>query len=359
MWRPFDRSLADLDTRDLERLRDERIEEQLYLEYKSEWSARQIAKSIAAFANTEGGTLVVGMTTEGREPVELVGVEHEGDLAESLDRLVRDSIAPRPDYRAKVVPNADGRNCLLVEVPRGEARPYLVTRTGQVVRRTQTGTEPASRDYLDRLFLEGRAGVTWARSIGSSELEGGNTWGDVASIWTIPTVEEGLALGSRLFTQEMWETLLHLLERFPEVRRAVQTKGQQTVNESLLGAFVPEPFGGEPHGLHLEADTRGVVRSAWATDQVGSGDHVLGRLTEWGLPCHKSLYVDSFGYSGKVVVALRNSWPTGSGRMRHVAIMHPEVVLADELDDRELWESLQRQVTRGLGYWRPEPEADT
>lgn len=37
-----------------------------------------IAKSIDVFANTEGGTLVVGMTTLGREPAELTGVEHEG-----------------------------------------------------------------------------------------------------------------------------------------------------------------------------------------------------------------------------------------------------------------------------------------
>jgi hypothetical protein len=40
------------------------------------------AKSIDAFANTEGGTLVVGMTTLGREPAELTGVEHEGELAD-------------------------------------------------------------------------------------------------------------------------------------------------------------------------------------------------------------------------------------------------------------------------------------
>jgi hypothetical protein len=41
-----------------------------------------IAKSIDAFANTEGGTLVVGMTTLGREPAELTWVEHEGELAD-------------------------------------------------------------------------------------------------------------------------------------------------------------------------------------------------------------------------------------------------------------------------------------
>jgi hypothetical protein len=60
-----------------------------------------------------------------------------------------------------------------------------------------------------------------------------------------------------------------------------------------------------------------------------------------------------------VIVAMRNRWPGSIERIRHVAFMHPELVLADELDDWDLWESQQRQVTRGVGYWTPEPEADT
>jgi predicted HTH transcriptional regulator len=205
LWRPFDKPTAELETGDLERLRDDKVEEQLFLEYKSEWSPRQIAKSIDAFANTEGGTLVVGMTTVGREPAALTGVEHEGELAESLDRLVRASIAPRPDYQAKVVPNREGALCLVVEVPRGEARPYLVTTTGQVMRRTQTGTEPATRDYLDRLFAEGRAGEQWARSLAEEALKDtAATPEEAAHIWTIPVVEGGLSVASRLFTADVW-----------------------------------------------------------------------------------------------------------------------------------------------------------
>lgn len=130
LWRPFDKPIAELETSDLERLLDRKIEEQLFLEYKSEWSPRQIAKSIDAFANTEGGTLVVGMTTKKRTPAELVGVDHSGDLGESLDQVVRSSIAPRPDFRFKVIDNQEGKPCLVVEIPRGLSRPYLVTTTG-------------------------------------------------------------------------------------------------------------------------------------------------------------------------------------------------------------------------------------
>jgi hypothetical protein len=44
-----DRLLVEVSVEDLERLRDEGIEESLFLEYKSEWSGSQMAKAIAEF----------------------------------------------------------------------------------------------------------------------------------------------------------------------------------------------------------------------------------------------------------------------------------------------------------------------
>jgi len=55
LWRPFDPPLSEWTTQELERLLDEGMEESLFLEYKSEWSAAQIAKSVAGFANTREG----------------------------------------------------------------------------------------------------------------------------------------------------------------------------------------------------------------------------------------------------------------------------------------------------------------
>ena len=61
LWTPFGgKAIDDTEAAALQRLLDEGVEENLFLEYKGKWEPHQIAKSIAAFANTEGGTLIVG-----------------------------------------------------------------------------------------------------------------------------------------------------------------------------------------------------------------------------------------------------------------------------------------------------------
>lgn len=360
LWRAFDKPLTELATDDLERLRDERIEESLFLEYKSQWSGGQIAKSIAGFANTEGGTLVVGMTTSDRKPEELVGLEHLGDLGESLDQVVRSSIAPRPAFRFRVIENRTGKPCLVVEVPRAmSGRPYLVTTTGQVMRRTQTATEPATRDYLDRLFMEGRAGERWARNFAASELA---TPRDAAYLWTIPVVDDGLALGTSLFTQEFWERLLGLLGNFAWVGRYGDARTDQSVGDRHLEAIARDRF--DPNtSFHLRTHTTGVVTSIYTGEQQNESDAVgyLTRMIESVLPLHRELLVGAFDFRGRTVLALQNTWRrslAGNGdQIRRIEITHPDFVLADELGEPKLAESLKRQIDRSRGYWSPEPSS--
>lgn len=82
-------------------------------------------RSIAAFANGEGGTVVVGVD---RDELTVVGIEVDGDLRDARDRLgqlIRSRILPTPPFEITdhVV---DGKTVLFVEVARGTARPYGV-----------------------------------------------------------------------------------------------------------------------------------------------------------------------------------------------------------------------------------------
>jgi Putative DNA-binding domain len=354
LWRPFNRPWADITKQDLQDLIDEQIEEQLFVEYKSEWSTRQITKSIDAFANTEGGTLVVGMRTEGRVPVELVGVEHEGDLAESLDRLVRDSIAPLPDYRAKVIRKEHGRGCLVVEVPRGEARPYLVTTTGQVMRRTQTGTEPATRDYLDRLFAEGRAGEEWARSYVDEELRDVIAEAEQTRIWTIPVVNQGLSVADRLFTADVWMLLPELASRFTGDPYG---KDRAAIDVTDSHLRITMPGFNEREAFYLQASSDGVIKTTWM--EVDGSSAMLDSMIDRALPMHRQLTVERFGFHGRILVVLRNSWTVrssdGVSRSHKISTTYPDFVLADDLTDSDLVAKLRRHIARSLGRWEAEP----
>lgn len=350
LWRPFDKPLAELTIGDLNRLIEDEIEESLFLEYKGEWTARQLAKTVAAFANTEGGTLVLGMRTEGRRPVELTGIHHEGDLGESLDQLVRATIAPRADLRFVEIRLAGTRPSLVAEVPAGPSRPYLVTTTGQVMRRTQTGNEPATREYLDRLFLEGRAGEQWARSQADARLAMSSA--DAALLWTVPMVEDGLTLGTALFTQRSWERIFELACGFPNVSsHSAKRTARQGLSETRLQVGIPDSFN-PAEVFSLGTETNGIVESSWA-DSNGDGGALVAMI-ESALPMHKTAYVELLGFHGRVAIAMRRQW---KGRLEHiqtVAFRHPEPVLADDLDDSELAASLKRQVDRSRGYWSPE-----
>jgi hypothetical protein len=351
LWRPFpEKGLEDVTFEDLERLIQKQVEESLFLEYKGEWSAHQIAKTVAAFANTEGGTLIVGLRTEGRIPVEVLGLDHAGDLGESLDRLVRGAIAPRPEVRFAQVDSNQGSPSLLVEVPVGQARPYLVTRTGQVMRRTQTGTEPATREYLDRLFLEGRAGEQWARSQADARLA--SPTAEAALLWTVPMVEEGLSLGRGLFTQRSWERIFQLACGFPMISaHSAKQTARQSLSDTRLQVGIPDSFN-QAEVFSLGAETSGIVESMW-TDPDGDAGSLVAMI-ESALPMHKTAYIELLGFHGRVVIAMRKQW---KGRLEHsqtVAFRHPQPVLADDLDDSELAASLKRQVDRSRGRWSPE-----
>lgn len=171
MWRPFeDKTLDQIVAEDLQRLIADEVEESLFLEYKSDMSARGAHR--CRVREHRGRNADPGGAAEGRRPVEILGLTGHGDLGESLDQMVRSSNRAAPDVRFWQVDDpATGKPCLVVEVPPGAARPYLLTRTGQIMRRTPTASEPADRDYVDQLFREGQAGLAWATSAADERLK--------------------------------------------------------------------------------------------------------------------------------------------------------------------------------------------
>ena len=65
MFRPFGaKPLSEVDRNALEQLVSDGIEEGLFVEYKREWVSHKVARAVASFANTYGGTLIVGIEAQ-------------------------------------------------------------------------------------------------------------------------------------------------------------------------------------------------------------------------------------------------------------------------------------------------------
>ena len=126
-------------------------------EFKREW-AESIRKTIIAFANTEGGTLWVGVDDDGTA----VGIDDADGLMLRICNMVRDSI--RPDLSMFVNcerAERDGKTVLRVEVQRGTDRPYFAKAAGLrpegVFVRQGAASVPASETRIRDMLREDSA----------------------------------------------------------------------------------------------------------------------------------------------------------------------------------------------------------
>ncbi|NTW51701.1 MAG: ATP-binding protein [Chlorobiaceae bacterium] len=82
-------------------------------------SAPKIARSIAAFANTSGGVILIGVDDDSR----IVGIQSEKETLQVIDEALRHHIEPRPDVEV-FVEEYKRRMVLLANVPESTVRPH-------------------------------------------------------------------------------------------------------------------------------------------------------------------------------------------------------------------------------------------
>jgi len=105
-----------------------------------------LAAELVAFANTDGGLLLFGVTDDRR----IEGVEDVDALMQRVDQVAYQNCEPPLTVVQETV-QVDERTILIVRVPKGDLRPYR-TRRGDYYIRTTSGRRRASRQELLRLF---------------------------------------------------------------------------------------------------------------------------------------------------------------------------------------------------------------
>lgn len=108
---------------------------------------RPITKDIVAFANTNGGTIYVGVAANPTHPV--AGVPNAEEAARGLTDAIARSVVPKLDVQVEVTSSA-GKPVLIVTVPKGDNTPYA-TDAGQVFVRQESETVVALRDEIVQL----------------------------------------------------------------------------------------------------------------------------------------------------------------------------------------------------------------
>lgn len=164
-------AVEDLTREDLERLCENDVQESTQLEYKRSLSLgtrgekKKVLREVAAFANTDGGTIFFGIDEERDEdgqptgiPEEICGLELDNpEKTElTLQHLLRDGLEPSLTQFALNRIESDQDLVLTVGIPRSIHRPHVVDLGGYdwIYRRAPGGKYRVDMRELRQVFLE-------------------------------------------------------------------------------------------------------------------------------------------------------------------------------------------------------------
>jgi len=118
---------------DIQRLIDEEARESMTLDYKEanrQWddnAKRKIAKCVSAFANSEGGTVILGVDCDKSDedkPVEITGL-HDKNSVETFDRILTDAIKPEIEGWQRKFLSDGTKSVLVVSIPQSDRAPHM------------------------------------------------------------------------------------------------------------------------------------------------------------------------------------------------------------------------------------------
>lgn len=131
-----------------------------FLEFKhSVASPEKIAREMAAFANTKGGTILIGVEDNG----EMIGVEGYNEEEFWLNQAATDECVPQIPIKIELL-NLGDRDVLIVKVPEASKKPVYVKgkKYRQVYVRAKDESIIASDELVEVLKLnEADEGVTF------------------------------------------------------------------------------------------------------------------------------------------------------------------------------------------------------
>ena len=110
-------------------------------------------KSVSAFANTYGGSLIFGISDDNQ----IIGLENPDKDAEIISEMIKSRLDPIPEFKIRFQKEED-KVLLIVDILKGEETPYYYSGDGVLEAYVRIGNESvkANSTELKRLVLHGR-----------------------------------------------------------------------------------------------------------------------------------------------------------------------------------------------------------
>lgn len=136
---------------DYEKVESSNIDFKEKVEYKK---SKSWLKSVSAFANTNGGILLFGVSDIDQRPVGLLDVKKD---AEKISEIINEKITPLPRYELTTF-NENDKDFIEVKIGDGPKTPYYYDSDGRKETFIRSGNQsiPAPKHILDGLILKGQ-----------------------------------------------------------------------------------------------------------------------------------------------------------------------------------------------------------
>ena len=173
MYNPFSKPLEELEYSDIEAFCKRGVAENIYLDYKQEIKADKLSQSIASFANTKGGILLIGVSEDKttKLPSKWDGIDDSGTLSETLNQIIA-NVTPIPTCRFQIVAHkTTGKAFVVIVTEEGASAPYFTVHKPVVYVRTGDVSTPiAPSDRASLLELSERGNIADAKIQSSLDL---------------------------------------------------------------------------------------------------------------------------------------------------------------------------------------------
>lgn len=150
---------SKVDFKEVKSFCDQQISEGLRVEYKRDFPKNEdLAKSVCAFANSEGGIILIGVEAdkESNVPTDIPGISMEKGLEEKISSICLSHILPRIMPEVKLCPFnlADGRQraVLFVRINQSYTPPHYVWQTREILVRVNCENVRADLQTIEDLF---------------------------------------------------------------------------------------------------------------------------------------------------------------------------------------------------------------
>lgn len=148
----FSKPINQITFEDVVRFANGGIKEGINLDYKRDFSSDHLNRTIASFANTHGGTIIVGLDDEdGKPKLPATGMEFQEGLHERVVQICVHSISPPVSAEINVANPVEGKTFVIIRVPESVSTPHAINGGEDVYIRTDNISKLEKRATVDRI----------------------------------------------------------------------------------------------------------------------------------------------------------------------------------------------------------------